>query len=298
MIIDLSSRSTIAAILYRSASEAPGDQFGDKLMRYRAPNGRRFNVYRADGMFYLCESTPNGLRKQYGPGGSPAFAVDERIQEVLKEKDPNGFQHRLQELGYSDRDVVRTYELLSRDMIDFFPCYDNLDHVIDEIQNAIDNNVWLELDFLNPNHVSKVQREQEDEDAASDFFDKLTNLQSVSIKTAPEMFQGLFSLSGPLSKEERLQILSFLNDPSQDNWKAICNMAVKGSVNLWEAIRIVDPDAPLMDGSGWQPIPEADELRSYLREIGDYDAVRMVTELVEGHLDAEPSQDNHRSPSP
>lgn len=273
-VVSLTSAAAIEAVLRGRAARnrSESDEF---IVFYRSPNGRQFCIlFDTDG-FYLGECIPVGLRRVL-KDGKIDFIADTALTQLMQEDDPNAFAWRCRELGYEENEVVRRYEppmdvdLARR----YFDKCKGLDEVAEKISNALSMNKWFrsepKVGRLPPRRDMPPARNQ-----TADQREFLEKYENHSRETERGLFCGLFNMSGNLSRVQKNAILSYLEAPSREKWKTICNMQIKGGLVLWDAIRRVDRDAPIMMGTSGRPFPSAAKLKRYLKQIGQTSAVAL-----------------------
>lgn len=295
-VIDLRSHDTIKMILLRS-QVAHADEDGQyRLMHYRAPNGRRFNVCHDAIGYSVCECVPNGLRRHRSPeDGAAAYWIDNGIREILDEDDPNAFHEGVQSLKIRDADVVRTYERVTRELMRRYPRRESLDDVVGAITQCIDENRWLREDRTHEAGPRIPSLHKDLPDPERRLYEYIQRLETQTRAAEPDPYRGLFNLTGPLPDKQKDAIRAYLKEPTLQNWRAICDRTVKATIPLWQAIGLVDPRAPAMDGSsGWCPLPDPKALEGYLKKIGETDALVMIGKMTGRSLD--PSEEHEPEP--
>lgn len=278
-VVDLLSLSVIKDILLKSQVAFKSGKDRLNFFHYRAPNGRCFVIYEDNAAFYLAEAIPDGRRCRKSPQyKTPVYWDDTRITTLLKKNDPNGFLKATQAIRARDDEIARVCAIFSKAL----PKFRSLDEVVEAILEAIDENRWINSGTKKTLYQPPPLpwRTKAPADPEKQMRERVEYLNKLSQATDPKFFRGLFNTAGPLPLKHRQALQEYMKAPSPEAWREVCDINVKLTLPLWRAIMIVDQGAPLMGGlSSYSP--RADELKKYLRKIGEADALMMLKKNME-----------------
>jgi hypothetical protein len=262
--IDLSSPRAVATALRRSRRPSGGSE--EAAMEYRAPNGRRFEAREYDdGSVFVSEFKPNGI---VFSGDVPG--PDARVKPALR--NPNGFSARMARLGIPDDAVVRAGGGLGLGT----RYHKGIEAAAEAIVAAISSNRWYDhVDrALLADPAFKARQAEMEARGRAEWKEQARREHETAVAEGQGIFKGLHNMFGPLPKDRRDLIMSYLNAPSEKGWDAIHSTCVKGMTTLWQAWTKVDPGAPRsrsMDGA-WPAIPTPEVLRGAMRSAAGLEA--------------------------
>lgn len=259
--LDLASPAAIATALRRSRRPSERGDSHDFSYEYRAPNGRRFEAREFDGgEFFLSEYRPTG---RVGSGG--VFRESETVAAALA--DPNGFLAAMRAAGVDEEGLVRSGSGLGVGSI-YHP---GVAEVAEAIAAAVRDNAWYDsvdrAKLADPAFQAGLRREEAA--AGRRWRQEQRRAHQRAVAEGDGLFKGLHNMFGPLPKERRDAILSYLNAPSEAGWDEISRTCVKGLTTLWQAWTEIDPAAPRskgMDGA-WPSLPDPETLRAAIRAV-------------------------------
>jgi len=268
--ISLKSAKAIKAALLRAREPSEEGASDDFCMEYRAPNGRQFEVREYDdGHYFMSEMRPMARLARFDEERDTYLYLDEpRLRGIMD--DPNAFIASARDMGINAQEIVYSGSGLGLGSI----YYDSLDEVAAAVANALDANLWYDsvdrAKLADPDFQAEQRRVQEEQSAAYRAEQQAMHEQAVADEHG--LFKGLHSMMGPLSEDAKKDILSYLNDPSEENWNAIYSTMIKGHKTVWQAWLAVDRSAPTSKaGDRWASIPSANTLRTALRAASGVD---------------------------
>jgi len=264
--ISLLSAKAIKAALLRAREPSEEGSSDDFCMGYRAPNGRQFEVREYDdGHFFMSEMRPMARLARFDAERDTYLYFDEpRLKGIME--DPNAFVARARELGIDEQEIVCSGSGLGVGSI----YYDSLDEVAAAVANALDANLWYDsvdrAKLADPAFKAEQRRIQEEQSAA--YRAEKQAMHEQAVRDEHGLFKGLHTMMGALSDDTKKDILSYLNDPTEDRWGGIYSRLIKGHKTLWQAWLDVDGSAPRSKPSDgkWPRIPDPDTIRAALRQ--------------------------------
>jgi len=270
-----SARAIKAALLHtREPYEEGSDEF---VMEYRAHNGRSFEVreYPFDGRFFLSEARPTAKLARYDESRDALrYIEDPRLEGIMD--DPNAFIANARHMGIDVEEIVRTGAGIGRGTI----FHGSLDEVAETVATALDANLWYDhvdhAKLADPAFQARMKRLDDEQSAA--YRAEKQAMHDAAVEDEHGLFKGLHAMTGPLSDGTKKEILSYLNDPTEEGWNRIHGKIIKGFSTVWQAWLAVDRAAPMSkpaDGH-WPSIPDPETLRAALRKASGVD-------LEEGH---------------
>lgn len=260
--ISLSSPKAIKAACLKSRVAAPEDASELFTMEYTSPQGRMFEILEyEDGKFFMSEFKPTGRCVRYKESGDLDKAWDDdRITALLD--NPNAVRDGLRALGVEDH-VVRWGGGLSVGAI----LYDTLDDACEAIARAVRDNTWydpVDRALLEDPEFRENLKEQ-DLMLREQYRQGLKEMEETASQNEHGLFKGLHAMMGPLSDDTKKRLLSFLNEPTVENWEKVYALCIKGRKTVWQAWGDVDPDAPESKAKHWHRIPDRDTFVLALR---------------------------------
>lgn len=264
--VTLSPTHIIKAALLRTREPSQSGASDDFAMEYRAPNGRIFEVREYDsGQFFMSEMCPVPRLARYDEERDTYhYLYEPRLKGIMD--DPNAFAASARGMGIDLNDVVRTGSGIGVASI----FYDSLEDVAAAVATALDANLWYDsvdhAKLADPEFQERMRRINEEQSAA--YRAERQAMHEAAVEHEHGLFKGLHSMIGPLSDGTKKAILSYLNDPTEDQWDAIYSKIINGHGTVWQAWIEVDRNAPKSKPSdrGWPSIPDPDTLRAALRK--------------------------------
>ncbi|WP_018234167.1 hypothetical protein [Thioalkalivibrio thiocyanodenitrificans] len=232
---------------------------------WEAPNGRIFRVREFEDSaqaYFLEEMCPSGRRFSTDASGNHYdFRDDPVIERLLG--DPNSFRARLNAAGISEDEVIYVGAGLGMGTI----YYATLDACKAAIEAALESNTWYSgySKELAEQQSAEYQRSGRAAAERQAWEDSKRALREQAMQE-PGFFKGCHNMFGPLSKEIKAEILSYINEPSCEQWNRIYSLMVSSTTTLWQAWVKFDPSAPTSLPAGtdgehrWPRIPEPETL--------------------------------------
>jgi hypothetical protein len=257
------SQEFIIAALKRS--ERRDD--GPTQMGWRSADGRAFGVTKRDQGLHLFEFEPNGRMVLEGADGENVYVEWDGHAQAFG--DPNGYMAAASAAGLDPENFVMT----GAGYNDYTLYYRTLDEVASAIRSAVDENRRHD----DVDRVKLADREfrrllrRRYERQRIEFGLRRTEDHRQAVSEAHGLFKGLHSMLGPLPKETRDDIMSFMNAPSVETWSQVANYVIKGiGMTMWGAWSRVDSSAPRSIGldEGWTTFPDPEVMRRAMIEVG------------------------------
>jgi hypothetical protein len=260
------SAEFIAAALRKSATI---EEEGCLEMEFTAANGRNFLVReRDDGRYFACEMIPNG-RFAEAIEGKEEFRYFDWDGHRWAKDNPNGYVDAVIEAGYSRDHIIRCgagYSIYSRYI-------ETIEQVAEEIAGSLRSNRYFDdLDReLMADPEFKAKLEADEEESRRQYWEDQRKAHEAAVEDEHGIFKGLHAMVGPLSDGAKQRILSFLNSPSKETWDDCARLMIKGHVTMWSLWCETDRNAvrSLDAGGEWPRIPDVEQMRAALRELGD-----------------------------
>lgn len=229
--------------------------------------------------FFLEEFTPNGRIGELNEKGHCVRAWDEpAIAEAEARVGPNALMRELRRIGMDMKGVVLVGGGYSVGTL----FHASLARCAGAIASALERDERYR-------HFRQMTEQENIRSTRQAKADTLAYRQGVAAatqqawETETGIFKGCYTMLGaPLSDESKSAILSYLNDPGQEKWRAIRGLYIVGHRSLWMAWCDSDPHAPRSGNVGF---PSADTLREAIRaavEVGREAALEGLREAEVG----------------
>lgn len=246
------------------------DETGRAEMGWRSPEGRVFAVAELRGGLHLFEFVPNGRMILQGQDGENVYLDWEGHDAAFG--DPNGYMTAAREAGHDPENFVMT----GSGQGDYTLYYASLDEVASAILAAVlENRRHDDVDrakLADREYRRALRRRDERDRIAFGLQRSAEHRQAVS--EAHGYFKGLHSMLGPLPKETRDDIISFMNSPSTETWSRVADYLIKGAgTTMWAAWAAVDSSAPraISDDEGWTTFPDPEVMKRAMIAVGSAD---------------------------
>jgi hypothetical protein len=257
------SQEFIIAALKRS--ERRDD--GTTQMGWRSADGRAFGVTLRNLGLHLYEFEPNGRMVLEGADGEDLYATWDGHAQAFG--DPNGYMAAARAADLDPDNFV----MIGSGYHDYTLYYATLDEVATAIRSAVDENRRHDdvdrAKMADREFRRSLRRRYERERIAYGLKRAEDHRQAVS--EAHGLFKGLHSMFGPLSKDIRDDIMSFMNAPSVETWSQVANYVINGAgMTMWGAWSRVDGSAPRSIGldEGWTTFPDPAVMREAMIAVG------------------------------
>lgn len=260
-------------------------------MVYTSKQGRMFDIREYyDGTFFLSELKPNGKCIRYRDEETNGRTSDNmevwddnRLLKLLDS--PNDFAHKAEEIGINLEELVCLGSGLGVASI----YYDSIEDVSESICRAINENKWYEsVDHEKLNDPSfQEELKKTEAELREDYRNQLKNQHDTATQVEHGIFKGLHSMRGALSDDAKKRLLSFYNNPTEDNWDNVYSLCIKGGKTVWQAWLSVDPDAPRSKGGdNWDTIPDKEIFVAALRKAAGYDPFQDAEDKIDSDNDS------------
>lgn len=261
------SKEFLLAALRRSERK---DENGRTEMGWRSPEGRVFGIRkRAEGL-HLFEYVPSGRMALEGSSGENLY-VDWEGHEEAK-RNPNGYMAAARNAGHDPE----TFVMFGSGYNAYTLYFKSLEEVAEAIVAAVEANVVHDdvdrAKLADREFRRALRRRSEQERIAYGLQRSEEHRRAVS--EAHGFFKGLHSMLGPLPKETRDEIMSFMNSPSVETWGRVANYVIKGlGTTMWSAWVAVDRSAPrsVDTKEGWTTFPDPEIMRHAMIQVGSAD---------------------------
>jgi hypothetical protein len=256
------------AALKRSARQKDGPA----EMGWRSADGRAFGVAGREMGLHLFEFEPTGRMVLEGPDGENQYVDWEGHAQAFK--DPNGYMAAARAAGHDPENFV----MMGAGYNDYTLYYRTIEEVATAIRSAVDENRRhddIDRQKLADREFRRSLRRSHERQRIA-FGLRRTDDHRRAVSEAHGFFKGLHSMLGPLPKETRDDIMSFMNAPSAETWAQVANYVIKGiGVTMWGAWSQVDSSAPRSIGleEGWTTFPDPEVMRQAMIAVGSADPV-------------------------
>lgn len=260
------SQEFLIAALKRSARETDGRS----EMGWRSADGRVFGVLIGEKGMHLHEFNPNGRMVLEGADGESIYVDWERHSESYG--DPNGYMAAAKAAGHDPE----TFVMVSSGRNEYTLYFRSLEEVAEAIRSAVEGNMRhddVDRAKLADREFRRELRRRGERDRIAYGLQRSEDHRR-AVSESHGFFKGLHSMLGPLPKETRDDIMSFMNSPSPETWGRVANYVIKGlGTTMWSAWVQVDRDAPRTKGvdGEWETFPTPELMRRAMIEIGSSD---------------------------
>jgi hypothetical protein len=234
---------------------------------------RSFEIRESMGRFFACESWPSGrILKSVGNGVCTCGLDEPLITETLETYGPNYLLSRLKDRLDTDTMIYTSHgeSVNSR-------YYDTLKEALEAIRACLFSNKQL----INTRVLSDEEKErlQKDEVEASILYWKGRDITADAAMHDNGLFKGCHTMMGStLSRETKLIILGYINNPNQEDWNMVRNYLIAGPTTLWQAWISDDASAPRTGSVGY---PQRDSTISAIRHAVFLNRENITRKLME-----------------
>lgn len=258
----------------------------ERTFRYVHPDtNRQFQAFRNKDLFFLVEVTPSNRIAEFNKQGyCISSKEDPRLSAIEASSGPNYFIEECHRLGINPEGLIFDVPSYSKDSV----FHDSLDGCASEIARAITANVrYVSRTFAPLSEADVAEQQRLETRSKKQFWDFARQAAIAAKEHSAGIFNGCHNMGGgPLSKETKDRILSYLNNPSNDLWNDVRGAVVVGGTTLWQAWVAYDVQA---SRSGNKGFPSADALRESIRHAVDANMQRVESELRDLDLPTEPT---------
>lgn len=235
------------------------DKFGNEyaMMTYHANNGRRFTLkvnelnngkgfdgwdgQKLDLLHSLRELRPCIKREalfQKQPNDTLLIIKAHDIESAITS--PNMMKQNLEDIG-ADLDALDWEPIDPPKEFGAF-AYAELENACEKIVEAIQNNEFYkpfsEKTRVYPKgHSQSKESKSEKMNAIDKQYAENEKRHKESLKNEKGLFRGLYSEEGPLTKETKKAILSYMNTQSFETWNAVKDLQIKNNMttnDVWK----------------------------------------------------------------
>lgn len=243
-----------------------------RALVYTAPNARRFKIKDFgegnEDRYCLQECVPSRLNPgaiyaRSFPGCEERLEHDERIKKLID--NPNEFWKECERFGVVTNKIV----LEERNVGIGTKYYSSLLAVAEAINEAMQKNNWYECyDCDLSDTIFNSTEYQEHEDFIIEQALECTRALNEYYMSDQGIFKGAHNENGLLSDEIKFEILSYINDPTEEKWDKIHEYVISESQNktLLQAWLEIDTSAPMHKCEGrWSKIPTGEQTKEAIR---------------------------------
>lgn len=260
------SREFLIAALKRSARDADGEA----EMGWRSVDGRAFGVSVGPKGMHLYEFSPNGRMVLEGENGESVYTDWEGHAKAYG--NPNGYMAAAKLAGHDPESFV----MVSSGRNEYTLYYGSIEEVAEAIRAAVDGNRRhddVDRAKLADREFRRELRRRNERDRIAYGLQRSEDHRR-AVSESHGFFRGLHSMLGPLPKETRDDIMSFMNSPSAETWGKVAHYVIKGlGTTMWSAWLQVDRDAPRSIGvkDEWKTFPSPEVMREAMIAVGSSD---------------------------
>jgi hypothetical protein len=240
----------------------------DEFMYFHRLTGRLFDVRCfEDGSNFVAEYLP----------------TDDNLRNSVKEN-PNDSLNIFSNSGFDTEDICRMSGGLGRSTI----YHDSFQKIILEICGAIENNVIVKNSLTEEERNEKLGEIGLAQEAVTDAENSVSywfNMANSGAKNSG-IFNGTSNMFGPLSKDIKDRVLSFINNPSVETWSECYSIIIAGHNTMWQIWCNYDCEAPrgLSEEGVWPSIPDPKKMIGWIEEMAKDSRIEAIEKLAESKV--------------
>ena len=223
--------------------------------------GRQFNIRQygiKNARYFLEEMIPNGRMFSETNGKATNFWDEPLIEEIEKCTGSNSLLSELRKHGINSDMMI----LISGGIGVGSIYYDSLRACAKMIADSLTNDVRYK-GFRQLSAEEKNSLDAAEKKASIAYWERESNNLIKSVATEDGLFKGCYTMMGEvLSEDSKMEILGYLNAPSQELWLDIRGKCIVGHITLWQAWNALSSDAPTSGSTGY---PDPETLRQAIR---------------------------------